>query len=65
VVSFEFDSKTNDKSEVQSEKHPLPRISTEAGRQIDCNDEHEESAFDSILLSFEFDSNINDESDVH
>jgi hypothetical protein len=41
----------------------MPRIVTEAGRQIDCNDEQSESACGHISISSEFDSNVNDESD--
>jgi hypothetical protein len=42
-----------------------PRNSTEAGRQIDFNDEQSETAFASIWVSFDPDSNVNEESDVH
>jgi hypothetical protein len=40
-------------------------ISSEAGRQIDFNDEQSESALASIRASFEPDSNVNDESREH
>jgi hypothetical protein len=40
-------------------------ICSEAGRQIDCNDEQREKAFASIRVSFDPDSNVNDESDEH
>jgi hypothetical protein len=38
---------------------------TDAGRQIDCNDEQSENEFVSIRVRFDSDSNVNDESDVH
>jgi hypothetical protein len=40
------------------------RNSTEAGRQIDCNDEQIESADASIRVNFDPISNVNDESDL-
>jgi hypothetical protein len=42
-----------------------PIISSDAGRQIDGNDEQPRSALDSIRRSFDPDSNVNDESDPH
>jgi hypothetical protein len=44
-------------------KHSWQRISTDAGIQIDVNDEQPESARASIRVSFEPDSNVNDERD--
>jgi hypothetical protein len=38
---------------------------SDAGRQSDSNDEHQESAQASIRVSFDPDSNVNDESDLH
>jgi hypothetical protein len=55
----------NDESSVHFEKELSPRNSTDAGRQIDCNDEQPESARDSIRLSFDLYSNVNNESDLH
>jgi hypothetical protein len=46
------------------QKEFSPRNSTEAGRQIDSNDEQSQSALDSIRVSFDPDSNVNDESDL-
>jgi hypothetical protein len=46
-------------------KAHLPSDSTEAGRQIDFNDEHLENASASIRVSFDPDSNVNDDSDQH
>jgi hypothetical protein len=40
-------------------------IWSEAGRQIESNDEQSESAYASIRVSLDPDSNVNDESDVH
>jgi hypothetical protein len=45
-------------------KELSPRNSTEAGRQIDCNDEQPESVFDSIRVGFDPDSKANDESNL-
>jgi hypothetical protein len=39
-LSFEPDSNVNDESDVHKENEDSPRNSTEAGRQIDVNDEH-------------------------
>jgi hypothetical protein len=50
---------------LHDEKQPSPRNSTEAGREIDLNDEQEENAFASIRISFDPDSNVNDESELH
>jgi hypothetical protein len=55
----------NDESDLQWEKEPSPRNSTEAGRQIDLSDEQELSEFAAIRVSFDPDSNVNDESEVH
>jgi hypothetical protein len=57
-------SNVNDESDLQSQKTSSPISSTEAGREIDCNDEQPESALLSILVSFESNSNVNDESEV-
>jgi hypothetical protein len=50
-------------SDLQDEKAPSPRNSTEAGRQIDLNDEQWESAFASIRVSLDPLSMINEQSD--
>jgi hypothetical protein len=55
----------NDESDLHNEKDSSPRNSTEAGRQIDSNDEQPESALGSIRVCFDPDSNVNDESDSH
>jgi hypothetical protein len=52
-------------SELQSANGNCPRNPSDAGRQIDCNEEQPESARASIRVSFEPDSNVNDASDVH
>jgi hypothetical protein len=62
-VSFEPDSNINDESDVHDKKELSPRNSSEAGRQIDFNDEQPESAFASIRVSLDPFSNVNDESD--
>jgi hypothetical protein len=49
---------------VHSENELSPRNSTEAGRQIDINDEQPPSASDSIRVSFDPNAKVNDESDV-
>jgi hypothetical protein len=48
---------------LHDEKEPYPRHSTDAGIQIDCNDEQSERAHDSIRVSFDPDSNDNEQSD--
>jgi hypothetical protein len=48
---------------VHDEKDHCPRNSTEEGRQIGCNDEQSESAFDSIRASIEAGSNVNEQSE--
>jgi hypothetical protein len=63
-VSCEPDSNVNDQSELQSETGICPRNSTDAGRQIDFNDEQPKSVFGSIRVSFEPDANENDESEL-
>jgi hypothetical protein len=63
-VSFDPGSNSKDESFVHREKEPGPRNSTEAGRQIDLNDEQEASALASIRASFDPDSNVNDERDL-
>jgi hypothetical protein len=40
-------------------------VCSDAGRQIDSNDEEPSSALASIRVSFDPDSNVNDESDLH
>jgi hypothetical protein len=50
---------------VHSLKEASPRISTDAGRQIDFNEEQGESARASIRVSFDPGSNVNDESESH
>jgi hypothetical protein len=50
---------------LHDERESSPRISTEAGRQIDCNDEQLESADAPIRISFDPASNANDERDLH
>jgi hypothetical protein len=52
-----------DESDLQSEKHFDPRISTFFGIKIDRSDENE-NASDSIRVKCEFDSNVIDESDL-
>jgi hypothetical protein len=47
-VSLELDSKVNTKSEVQEEKHILPRISTQEGIHIDPKEEEAKKADCSI-----------------
>jgi hypothetical protein len=47
-VSFDPNSNVNDDSELHELKELLPRNSTEAGRQIDFNNEQPESAWASI-----------------
>jgi hypothetical protein len=42
-----------------------PRHSTEAGRQINCNDEQPQNVAASISASFDPDSNVNDEDSVN
>jgi hypothetical protein len=64
-VSFDPDSNVNGESNPHPENELSPRNSTEAGRQIDFNDEEPESAFASIRVSFDPDSNVNDESNSH
>jgi hypothetical protein len=55
----------NDESDVHNLKASSPINSTEAGIQIDSNDEQRSSALASIRVSFDPDSNVNDESDLH
>jgi hypothetical protein len=55
----------NDESDLHNEKHSSPRNSTDAGRQIDFNDEQSKSAFDSIRVNFGPDSNFNEHSERH
>jgi hypothetical protein len=55
----------NDERHLHCEKDSSPRNSTDAGREIDLNDEQPENAFASIRVSFDPDSNVNDESVVH
>jgi hypothetical protein len=50
---------------VQNRKHRWPRISTEAGIEIDANDEQSSNDASSIRASFEPDSKVNDESNEH
>jgi hypothetical protein len=64
-VSFDPDSKVNDESDLHPLKHPSPRNSTDAGRQIDFNDEQPESALASIRVSVDPDSNCNEQSELH
>jgi hypothetical protein len=47
-LSFDPDSNVNEESESHDLKHDLPTISTNAGRQIDFNDEQPQSASASI-----------------
>jgi hypothetical protein len=63
-VSFDPNSNVNDESELHMAKERFPRRSTDAGRQIDCNDEQPWSAYASIRASFDPDSNVNEESDL-
>jgi hypothetical protein len=56
-VNFDSGSNVNDESESQLEKELSPRNSTEAGRQIDFNDEQPRRAFASIRLSSDLNSN--------
>jgi hypothetical protein len=55
----------NDDIDVHPEKELFPRYSTEAGRQIDFNDEQPENADPSIRVSFDSGSNVNDDIDLH
>jgi hypothetical protein len=50
---------------LHEQKELSPRKSTDAGREIDFNDEQQQIAAASIRVSFDPDSNVNDESDVH
>jgi hypothetical protein len=50
---------------VQCEKALSPRHLTEAGREIDCNEEHWWSAEVPISWSVDWGSKFNDLSDVH
>jgi hypothetical protein len=52
-----------DKSDLQHEKHPDPRISTLFGIKIDSSDEDENTS-DSIRVNREFDSNVTDKNDL-
>jgi hypothetical protein len=52
-----------DESDLQSEKHFDPRISTFLGIKIDSSDEYEKAS-DSIRVKSEFDSNEIDKSDL-
>jgi hypothetical protein len=58
---FDPDSKVNEESSRHNEKHSTHRISTDAGMQIERNDEHRERALNSIRVSFDPDSNVTDE----
>jgi hypothetical protein len=42
-----------------------PRNPTEAGRQMDFNNSHDQNAFRSIRVSFDPGSNVNDKTDLH
>jgi hypothetical protein len=64
-LSFDPDSNVNDESRQQQEKDSSPRNSTDAGRQIDCNDEQLENALDSIRVSCDPDSNSSEQSELH
>jgi hypothetical protein len=44
---------------------PSPRNSTDAGRQIDCNEKPSQKVLASIRVSFDPDSNVNNESNLH
>jgi hypothetical protein len=55
----------NDESDLHQPKHSKHRISTKAGRQIDCNDEHRENARLSTTRNWEPASKPNEESEVH
>jgi hypothetical protein len=52
-VGFDPDSNVNVESDWHQNKEPSPRNSTEAGRQIDSNDEHFECEFPSIRVSIQ------------
>jgi hypothetical protein len=45
-------------------KEPFARILTEAGRQIDVNDEQSQSAYVPIRVSLDPDANVNEQSTV-
>jgi hypothetical protein len=55
----------NNESELQDEKELSPRNSTDAGRQIDANEQQSEKACVSIRVSLDPDSNVNDERESH
>jgi hypothetical protein len=59
------DSNDKDEGDLHDSKDFSPRHSTEAGRQIDCNDEQPQNVAASISASFDPDSNVNDESSVN
>jgi hypothetical protein len=50
---------------VSSAKHFFRRNLTDAGREIDVNDEQRRRALSPIRVSFDPDSIVNEESDVH
>jgi hypothetical protein len=64
-VSFELDAKSTNESEQQSEKHDLPRISTDAGMQTDLSDEQETNANSPIRLIFGLGSKLIADRKVH
>jgi hypothetical protein len=56
-VSVDQNSNVNDESDLQGDKELSPRNFTDAGRQIDWNDEQSESALASISSRVDSDSN--------
>jgi hypothetical protein len=51
-------------SEIQPVKHSVPRISIEAGKQIEFREVHREMAADSMQTSLDHSSNVNTASEV-
>jgi hypothetical protein len=64
-MSFDPESNDNVESALHDHKQDPPRDSTDAGMQIDCNDEQPRSAFVPIRVSFDPELNENDESELH
>jgi hypothetical protein len=63
--NVESDSNVTDESETHHAKQLAPRISTEAGIQIDRKEKHFANAQPEISINREPDSNVIDESRLH
>jgi hypothetical protein len=62
--NLEPDSNVIEESDLQGEKHPSPKNSTDAGIMISIKPVRQ-NAFASIRDNLELDSNVTEESDVH